>query len=113
MIYLAQLRALTNFLTKTKQKMTIYYQTNTWNSQPQVPEQTIDLWKKAAEKVNWRIVELPNGYYQTEFKQNDTWTDVTRRETIESAEKAIDLSIEHYKKRLEFLNGPKVVKTFE
>lgn len=93
--------------------MTIYYQTNSWNSQPQVPEQTIELWKKAVEKSNWRIVELPNGYYQTEFKQNDVWTDVTRRETIESAEKAIDLSIDHYKKRLEFLNGPKVVKTFE
>ena len=40
-------------------------------------------------------------------------TDITRRETIESAEAAIDGSIEHYNKRLEFAKGPKVVKTFK
>ena len=43
----------------------------------------------------------------------DTWNDVTRRETLEGAEKAIDASIEHYAKKLEFINGPKVVKTFK
>ena len=32
---------------------------------------------------------------------------------IESAEAAIDGSVEHYNKRLEFAKGPKVVKTFE
>ena len=31
---------------------------------------------------------------------------------MESAEAAIDGSIEHYKKKLSFLEGPKVVKTF-
>lgn len=93
--------------------MTIYYQTNSWNSQPHVPENTKDLWERASTKSNWRIVELPNGYYQTEFKNGDNWSDVTRRESIEAAEKAIDASIEYYKKRLEFLRGPRVVKTFE
>ena len=44
---------------------------------------------------------------------DDVWIDVTRRETLESAEAAIDGSIEHYKKRLDFLKGPKVVKTFK
>ena len=45
--------------------------------------------------------------------QNDKfWHDVTRRETLESAEAAIDGSIEHYKKKLSFLEGPRVVKTF-
>ena len=39
--------------------------------------------------------------------------DVTRRETIEGAEMAIDSSVEHYQKKVEFLNGPKVVKTFK
>lgn len=43
----------------------------------------------------------------------DTWIDVTRRETITGAEQAIDASIEHYSKKLEFIKGPKVVKTFE
>ena len=94
--------------------MTFYYQTRTWNSQPQISEDQINLWKHLAEKKNWRIVQLPNGFYQTEYKdQDDTWIDVTRRETIEGAEAAIDASIEHYKKRLDYAKGPKVVKTFK
>jgi len=32
---------------------------------------------------------------------------------MDGAEAAIDSSIEHYSKKLEFANGPKVVKTFE
>jgi len=31
---------------------------------------------------------------------------------MDGAEAAIDGSIEHYSKKLEFLKGPKVVKTF-
>jgi len=45
--------------------------------------------------------------------EEDEWIDVTRRETMDGAEAAIDGSIEHYSKKLEFLKGPKVVKTFE
>ena len=94
--------------------MTFYYSTSSWNSQPQISEDRINLWKHIADKKNWRIVQLPNGYYQTEYKdQEDKWQDVTRRETLESAEAAIDGSIEHYTKKLEFVKGPKVVKTFE
>jgi hypothetical protein len=95
--------------------MTFYYQTRTWNSQPQISEETINLWKHLAEKKNWRITQLPNGFYQTEYQdpQKDTWNDVTRRETLEGAEQAIDSSIAHYAKKLEYVNGPKVVKTFE
>ena len=95
--------------------MTFYYQTRSWNSQPQVSEETINLWKHVAEKKNWRITQLPNGFYQTEYQdpENETWHDVTRRETLEGAEQAIDSSIAHYAKKLEFINGPKVVKTFE
>lgn len=93
--------------------MTLFYSTSTWSSQPQISEKTKNLWEQASQKANWRIVQLPNGYYQTEFKQKDEWTDVTRRETIEGAEQAIDASVEHYSKKLEFVNGPKIVKTFE
>tara|TARA_R100001594_G_scaffold130645_1_gene169860 strand:+ start:36 stop:326 length:291 start_codon:yes stop_codon:yes gene_type:complete len=92
-----------------------YYKTNTWSSQPQTDEKAITAWKHLAEKKNWRIVQLPNGYYQTEYRdieKEDVWYDVTRRETIESAEAAIDGSIEHYNKKLDFTKGPKVVKTF-
>ena len=80
-----------------------------------VSDKTIEAWKHLAEKKNWRIVQLPNGYYQTEYRniEEDTWYDVTRRETVESAEAAIDGSIDHYKKRIDFLKGPKVVKTFK
>tara|TARA_Y100001938_G_scaffold144370_1_gene218811 strand:+ start:634 stop:924 length:291 start_codon:yes stop_codon:yes gene_type:complete len=92
-----------------------YYKTNTWNSQPQISEETINLWKHLADKSNWRITQLPNGYYQTEYQdiEKDNWYDVTRRETIKGAEQAIDGSVEHYAKRVDFLKGPKVVKTFK
>ena len=96
--------------------MTLFYQTQSWSSQPQINQDQVDFWKHLSEKKNWRIVELPNGYYQTEFKEpkeESSWTDVTRRETLEGAEKAIDGSVSHYEKKVEFLNGPKVVKTFE
>jgi len=96
--------------------MTFYYSTRTWNSQPQLTQETVNLWKHLADKKNWRITQLANGFYQTEYhspEDEDTWIDVTRRETIEGAEQAIDSSVAHYAKKVEFLNGPKVVKTFE
>ena len=96
--------------------MTFYYSTRTWNSQPQLTQETINLWKHLADKKNWRITQLANGFYQTEYQSpedEDTWIDVTRRETIEGAEAAIDSSVGHYAKKIEFLNGPKVVKTFK
>ena len=94
----------------------LYTRTNTWTSAPQPNEETIKLWEHITKKSNWRIVQLPNGFLQTEYRdidKEDHWHDVTRRETIESAEAAIDGSIEHYNKRLEFAKGPKVVKTFK
>ena len=105
--------------------MTYFYATRSWSSQPQITEETIEAWKHLAEKKNWRIVQLPNGFFQTEYQDVncncdsekdhccDKWNDVTRRETIEGAETAIDGSIEHYAKKLEFIKGPKVVKTFK
>ena len=106
--------------------MTFYYKTtNTWDSQPQVSEKAINIWKHVAKKENWRIVQLPNGFYQTEYKDPncicdpkldpccEKWNDVTRRETLTGAEQAIDSSIEHYNKKLNYLKGPKVVKTFK
>jgi len=97
--------------------MTFLYRTQSWNSTSQHPDQEIiTLWKHISDKSNWRIVQLPNGFYQTEYrdiKDEDRWIDVTRRETIEGAEAAIDGSVDHYVKKLEFANGPKVVKTFK
>ena len=98
--------------------MTLYHRAYAWNSspQPQPDQRMINLWNHVAGKANWRILQLPNGFYQTEYKDiedEDTWIDVTRRETLEGAESAIDGSIEHYTKKLEFLKGPKVVKTFK
>jgi hypothetical protein len=72
--------------------MTLFYQTQSWSSQPQISEETINLWKHVKE---------------------DSWIDVTRRETLEGAEQAIDASIAHYEKKLGYLRGPQVVKTFE
>ena len=93
----------------------LYTRTNTWSSTPQPNEETIKLWEHISQKKNWRITQLPNGFLQTEYKDMNSseWVDVTRRETIAGAEQAIDSSIEHYIKKLEFTKGPKVVKTFE
>jgi len=97
--------------------MTFYYRTRTWSSSPQHPDQNmIDLWNHLADKANWRIVQLPNGFYQTEYQDpnnEDSWIDITRRETVKDAESAINASIKHYAKKVEFSKGPKVVKTFK
>ena len=94
--------------------MTFYMTRAVRTSTFKADDETVKLWKHIADKSNWRITQLPNGYYQTEYKDlDDNWVDVTRRETMAGAEAAIDSSIEHYSKKLEFANGPKVVKTFE
>lgn len=94
--------------------MTFYYRTTTFGDSQKPSNEQLAWWKRAAEKKNWRIVRLPNGYFQTELNLGeDQWHDVTRRETIERAETAIDSSIEHFAKKLDFAKGPTVVKTFE
>ena len=92
----------------------LYYKTSSaGNLKPS--EKTINQWKHLADKKNWRITQLPNGFYQTECSnpENEEWHSVTRRETIEGAEAAIDGSIEHFSKKLDAVEGPKVIKTFE
>ena len=96
--------------------MTFYYQTSSWSSQPQINDETKAIWQHIVQKKNWRIVQLPNGFYQTEYKdpncacdpEKDTccekWVDVTRRETMEGAESAIDASINHYEKKLSHIH---------
>ena len=94
----------------------LYYKTSTHTVGNQKPnEETIKEWEHLADKANWRITQLVNGFFQTECKHvhNDTGQDITRRETIEGAENAIDGSIEHFRQRLEVSKGPKVVKTFK
>ena len=93
-----------------------YYKTSTLNTgKPNVSEEKIAEWKNLAEKKNWRITQLSNGFYQTECKHLDldTWHDMTRRETIEGAEAAINGSVDHFAKKIEAAAGPKVVKTFK
>ena len=93
-----------------------YYRSTTRTSEQNVSEKTISEWKHLSDKKNWRITQLPNGYYQTEVSDpdnEDKWVDVTRRETLEGAEQAIESSIEHFSKKLEYIKGPKVVKTFK
>ena len=94
----------------------LYYKTSTWTNNPQTNDKTIEQWKHLSDKKNWRITQLPNGFYQTEVSHPDylkNFADVTLRETMEGAEAAIDGSIEHFSKKLEALKGPKVVKTFK
>ena len=93
----------------------LYYKTSTYTSNQKPNEKTIKEWEHLAEKKNWRITQLANGFYQTEClnPEREEWHDVTRRETVEGAEAAIDGSIDHFAKKLEATKGPKVVKTFE
>ena len=94
----------------------IYYRSTTSTTQPKISQKQLDEWRHLAEKKNWRITQLPNGYYQTEVNSPDDtekWVDITRRETMEGAEAAIEGSVDHFSKKLEYIKGPKVVKTFE
>ena len=94
----------------------IYYKSSTYTTEPKISEKQLDEWKHLAEKKNWRITQLPNGYYQTEVNSPEDgkkWVDITRRETLEGAEAAIEGSVEHFSKKLEYIKGPKVVKTFK
>jgi len=93
----------------------LYYKTSTYTSNQKPSEKTIEHWTHLADKKNWRITQLPNGFYQTEVSdtKEGEWHDVTRRETIEGAEAAIDGSIDHFSKKLEATKGPKVIKTFK
>jgi CRISPR/Cas system CSM-associated protein Csm4 (group 5 of RAMP superfamily) len=94
----------------------IYYKTSVNTGEPKISDKQLEEWKHLSSKKNWRITQLPNGYYQTEVNNKENlsnWVDVTRRETIEGAEAAIESSVEHFAKKLEYIKGPKVVKTFE
>ena len=93
----------------------LYYKTSTLTGNQKPNEKTIEQWTHLADKKNSRITQLANGFYQTECSnpENEEWHAVTRRETIEGAEAAIDGSIDHFSKKLESIKGPKVVKTFE
>ena len=78
----------------------LYYKTSTYTSNKKPNEKTINQWKHLATKANWRITQLANGYYQTEYSNPDSeeWHAVTRRETVEGAETAINGSIDHFSK---------------
>ena len=94
----------------------IYYKSSSYTTEPKISDKQLDEWKHLAEKKNWRITQLPNGYYQTEVnapENAEKWVDITRRETLEGAEAAIEGSVEHFSKKLEYSKGPKVVKTFK
>lgn len=91
-----------------------YKESRTYETKP--IETLIKEWQHLSNKENWRITQLPNGYYQTEvcnIEDSEKWHDITRRETIEGAEAAIDGSIDHFTKKLDLAKGPKVVKSFK
>ena len=97
--------------------MTYLYYNRTSTAYPNKPSKNeVADWTHMSTKSNWRITQLPNGYYQTEVsnpRDKDNWHSVTRRETLSGAESAIDGSIDYFSKKLETTKGPKVVKTFK
>ena len=96
--------------------MTYLYYSSTSTTQATKPgKQEITEWTHMSDKSKWRIAQLPNGFYQTEVSnpnEDDSWHAVTRRETLEGAESAIDGSVDYFTNKLEATKGPKVVKTF-
>ena len=53
--------------TNQKQTTMTFYMTRAVTTRTtQTDDATIKLWKHIADKSNWRITQLPNGYYQTE-----------------------------------------------
>ena len=40
----------------------LYYKTSTYTSTNKPNEKTINQWKHLADKKNWRITQLPNGF---------------------------------------------------
>ena len=94
----------------------LYYNSTSTTHTTKPGNQEIAEWTHMSDKSKWRITQLPNGYYQTEVsnpKDEESWHSVTRRETMEGAESAINGSITYFSKKLEATKGPKVVKTFE
>jgi len=94
----------------------LYYNSTSTTHTAKPSSKEIAEFTHMAAKSNWRITQLPNGFYQTECLNPDNgteWHDVTRRETIEGAESAINGSVTHFASKLEATKGPKVVKTFE
>ena len=94
----------------------LYYKTSSTTHTMKPNKQEIAEWTHMSDKSKWRITQLPNGFYQTEVlnpDKEDEWQDVTRRETIEGAETAINGRVKHFADKLEATKGPKVVKTFE
>ena len=93
----------------------LYYKTSTSTHTMKPNKNEIEQWTHMSDKSRWRITQLPNGYYQTEVsnpKDEQSRHSVTRRETMEGAESAINGSIDYFSKKLEATKGPKVVKTF-
>jgi hypothetical protein len=91
--------------------MTVYYTSTT--TLPSKDQR--ETWAHLVQKKNWRIVRLPSGYFQTEFRNKydeDRFHGMTRRTTIEEAEEAINNTIEHYSEKIAYYT-PEVVKTFE
>ena len=94
----------------------LYYRSTSTGGQQKADPKTKKQWEHLANKENWRITQLPNGFYQAEVSHpdiDDTWSDVTRRETLEGAESAIDGSVDYFTKKLEATQGAKVIKTFK
>ena len=93
----------------------LYYSSTSTTHTAKPGKHEIAEWTHMSDKSKWRITQLPNGFYQTEClnpDKEDQWQDVTRRETIEGAETAINGSVKHFADKLEATKGPKVVKTF-
>ena len=80
----------------------------------------IDEMKKLDSPIDWNKPDYTGAsadYYLKKYvnrpEDKDKWMDVTRRETLEGAEAAIEGSVDHFSKKIEYIKGPKVVKTFK
>ena len=79
--------------------MTYLYYTRTSTAYENKPSKNeVADWTHMSTKANWRMTQLPNGYYQTEVtnpKEKDNRTAVKRRKTRTGTEYANDGSRGH------------------
>jgi hypothetical protein len=61
-----------------------YYKTNSWSNgkQPNSKRNLTTVWKSYAKKKNWRITQLPNGYYQAEWQEGKITGKVSQEEKL-------------------------------
>lgn len=79
-------------------------------------ESTLKAWAHLSDVRNWRITQLPNGYYQSEVvdpHDEYIWHGITRRSCLDDIEEAVYESVCHYRRKAHKSGFKTIIKTFK